>query len=400
VTSLPLVSLKPGHVQPLWTGHPWVYAQALESHQLSLAPGAEIGVVDPRGNFLGRGFYSPNSAIPIRILARDQERPLDEAFFLERFQSALALRRSLGLPNERTNGFRLVHAEGDEFPGLIVDVFNDVCVLQFTTLGMKQRQEMVVNALRKLLNPKAILDRTARDVARTEGFTIEGNVLHGEEASAYPLQFKEHGLNYSLPQELSQKTGYYFDQRPLRSRVQELARDRSVFDAFCFVGSFALSAARGGASEVLAVDDSNLAIECGQAIAKQNGLDERITFSKENTRAAMRRVAELGGYDLVICDPPKFARSHGSKNAALKAYRRQAADSVRATKIGGLLVMCSCSAAVTMELLVRSLALGARDVNRRTVILERWFQGADHPVPAAFPDGLYLKSLIVRVEEI
>ncbi|MCS6901253.1 MAG: class I SAM-dependent methyltransferase, partial [Myxococcales bacterium] len=203
---------------------------------------------------------------------------------------------------------------------------------------------------------------------------------------------------YELPPELAQKTGFYLDQRPLRARIEQLARGRRVLDAFCFVGSFAMAAARGGASEVLAVDESGLAIDIGASVARANGLAERIQFARDDARNALQRAAREGGYDLVLCDPPKLAPTRASREDALIAYRKLAALGCRATRPGGLLVLSSCSAAISSDALVRALALGAASAGRSAVVLERGFQGADHPVPAAFPEGLYLKSVLARID--
>src|ERR1700690_2639429 len=175
-----LVRLKPGHVQPVWMGHPWVYAQAVERIEGGALAGDEVSVVDPRGNFLGRGFYSPRSAIPVRLLVRDEKTRLDASFFHSRVERAIALRASLGLPSDHTNGFRLIHAEGDGLPGLIVDRFGDVLAIQLRTIGMKLREALVHEALETLLAPRAIVDRTNAQTAKTEGFEPSSGVVRGE----------------------------------------------------------------------------------------------------------------------------------------------------------------------------------------------------------------------------
>lgn len=397
-SALPTVTLKPGHIQPIWAGHPWVYAQAIANVRGGARPGDEVAVVDPEGKFLGRGFFTPRSAIPVRLLTRSQDERIDGAFFRKRLQRALALRHALHLPSGETNAFRLVHSEGDELPGLIVDRFGDAAVIQFTTLGMKLREGLLIEALESTLPLSTLIDRSPAEAARLEGFETTNGVLRGPETIP-ELHFSERGLRYRLPPELAQKTGFYFDQRPLRARVEQLARGRRVLDAFCFVGSFAMAAARGGASEVLAVDESGVAVDVGATMARENGLAERIQFIREDAKNALQKAAKDGGYDLVLCDPPKLAPTRASREDALVAYRKLAALGCRATRPGGLLVLSSCSAAVSSDALVRALALGAASANRTAVVLERGFQGADHPVPAAFPEGLYLKSVLARIDE-
>jgi 23S rRNA (cytosine1962-C5)-methyltransferase len=380
-------------VQPVWMGHPWVYAQAIERVEGGAKAGDEVSVVDPRGNLLGRGFYSPGSAIPVRLLVRDEKTRLDASFFHARLERAVALRASLGLPSEHTSGFRLVHAEGDGLPGLIVDRLGDVLAVQFGTLGMKQREALVYEALSAHLRPRAIVDRTSAQTAKMEGFVPSSGVVRGEAVRA--LDMMERGLKFNLPLEIGQKTGFYFDQRSLRGRVEQLALGRRVLDAYSFVGAFALAAARGGAREVVAVDESALAVEVGAECAAANGLGDRIQFVKGDARGAL--TDSRGTFDLVIVDPPRLAPSRGARDQALVAYAKLAENGCRAVRPGGILVICSCSAAVDLHALTRALAQGATHAQVEATVLERWFQGADHPVPAAFGEGLYLKALVVQV---
>jgi len=392
---MPTLRLKAGHVQPVWAGHPWVYAQAIEWIEGGAVAGDEVSVVDPRGNFLGRGLYSPGSAIPVRVLTRDATTQIDGAFFRAHVDQALRARAAMGLPSDDTNGCRLIHAEGDGLPGLIVDRFDDVLVVQLLTFGMKAREQLIFEALLDRVRPRAIVDRTPAQAAKMERFTAGVGTVRGEEVTR--IAFKERGLSYVLPTELGQKTGYYFDQRPLRARVEALAKGKRVLDAYCFLGSFAAAAARGGATEVVAVDESAVALEVGAECARLNGLADKIRFVRQDARKALVEAGAQGGYDLVIVDPPRLAPTRSARDSALVAYAKLAEIACRATTPGGLLVICSCSAAVDLTSLTRALATGARRANVDAIVLERCFQGPDHPVPAAFGEGLYLKSLIARV---
>ncbi len=388
------VRLKPGHVQPVWAGHPWVYAQAIDAVDRGTTAGDEVSVIDPRGNLLGRGFYSPGSAIPVRLLVRDAKTQIDAAFFRERFERAHALRASLGLPSDDTTGLRFLHAEGDGVPGLIVDRYSDVLAVQFGTVGMKRREALVFDALSAVLSPRSIVDRTSHQTAKMEGFEPASGVVQGESLAA--LELVERGLRFRIPLELGQKTGFYFDQRSLRARVEQLARGQRVFDTYAFVGAFAIAAARGGASEVIAVDESAAAIEVGAECAARNGVGDRVTFVKEDARRALADAR--ASFDLVVADPPRLAPTRGAREQALLAYTKLAENACRAVRPGGLLVLCSCSAAVDLTALTRALATGATRAAVQATVLERWFQGPDHPVPAAFGEGLYLKALIARIE--
>jgi 23S rRNA (cytosine1962-C5)-methyltransferase len=247
-----------------------------------------------------------------------------------------------------------------------------------------------------VLAPRTILDRTPHGIAKAEGFVPESGAIRGDAISE--LVFRERGFSYRVPLEVGQKTGFYFDQRPLRGLVEELARGRSVLDAFSYVGPFALAAARGGATEVTAVDQSALAIEVGARIAHENGLAGRITWVKQDAAHALRAAAERGGVDLVLADPPRLAPTRGARTGALVAYAKIAEHASRAVKPGGIVVFSSCSSAVDLGSLTRALATGAQRVGRQAVVLHRTFQGPDHPVLAAHPEGLYLKSIVARLE--
>jgi 23S rRNA (cytosine1962-C5)-methyltransferase len=400
VKTFATVRLKPGHVQPVWAGHPWVYAQAIERVE-GATRGDEVKVLDPRGNFLGRGFYSAGSAIPVRLLVRDEETPIDTSFFRARFERAVAARALLGLgTSDETTGYRLVHAEGDLLPGLIVDRFGDVLAVQFLTFGMKEREAMVLEALTQVMKPRAIVDRTPAGSAKAENFVPASGVVRGS-PDVSRFEFTERGISWSIPFEIGQKTGFYFDQRELRGRVEMLARavgeakPKRVLDAYSYVGAFGLAAARSGA-EVTCVDESALAIEIGAENARANGVADRIRFQRGDARRVMQEAH--GAYDLTIVDPPRLAPTRSAREQALVMYSKLAELGCRATKPGGLLVLCSCSAAVDLFALTRALATGAVRANVSALVVERAFQGTDHPVPAAFGEGLYLKALVARIE--
>jgi 23S rRNA (cytosine1962-C5)-methyltransferase len=331
------------------------------------------------------------------VLVRDRGASIDAELFRTRIERAAQRRRTFGLPSPETNALRMVNAEGDDLPGLIVDMFGDVAVVQLGTIGMKRRETILLEAIERVLKPRAIVDRTSSAVARGENFQLGEGVVRGE-TDVSALSFSERGLSYELPLSLAQKTGFYLDQRPMRGRVEQLAKGRRVLDTYSYVGAFALAAARGGATEVVAVDESALALEVGAECARRNGLLDRIRYVRSDARERMTLAGREGGFDLVLCDPPKFAPSKRSKLGALGAYQKLCAAACRATKPGGLLLVSSCSAAVGLDALTRALAIGARDVNVRATVLERFFQGFDHPVPAPFPEGLYLKSVLASVE--
>jgi 23S rRNA (cytosine1962-C5)-methyltransferase len=388
------LSLKAGHIQPVWAGHPWVFAQAVARIEGKPEAGDEVVVCDPKGEVLGRGLYSPGSALAVRLFTRDAAVALDEPFFEARIRRALARRAAAGLPDAATTGFRAVHAEGDGLPGLVVDVLGDVLSVQLGTVGLARRSALLFDVLERIFRPRAIVERSSHKIGEREGFTPGSGVQRGD-SSLSAFRFRERGLAYEIPFALAQKTGFYFDQRPLRARVEELSHGRRVLDTYCYVGSIALGAARGGAREVVAVDTSGPALEVGEQIARENGLDSKIRFVKAEALTELER--SRGAFDLVICDPPKLAPKRSAAGKAIGNMRRLSAAACGAASDGGILVLSSCSAALGHDELARALALGARDAGREAVVLERLFQGADHPVPAAFPEGLYLSSIIAMI---
>jgi 23S rRNA (cytosine1962-C5)-methyltransferase len=336
------------------------------------------------------------------LVVRDETTSLDDAQWLvDRIEAARRRRRSVGLPSEETNGYRLLHAEGDGVPGLVVDHFgagkegrSGVIVVQVGTAGLYARADKIIEALRATIAPDAILDRTSESSARGEGFVVDGRF--GDPASVEALRFSERGLRFSIPRDVGQKTGFYFDQRDLRGRVESVSRDRRVLDAYCYVGPIAMSAARGGAKNVLAIDDSLRALEVGDACAKENDL--AIDFRRGDVRKELPKLAAEGlRFDLVVLDPPKLAPTRGDRDGAAHYTSKLVEAGCAVTEANGLMIVCSCSTALGANDLARALAIGARRAGRHATILDRLGQGADHPVPAAFPEGIYLSTILAEI---
>lgn len=397
-----IVHLRPGHVQPVWTGHPWVFAQAIAKVDAPASAGSVVDVLDPRGNFLGRGYYSPDSAIPVRIVTRDASEPLDDALLSRRVKAAVELRRSvLSLPDADTNGFRLVHAEGDGLPGLIVDAYGNALAAQFLTVGMKRHSDAILRALAEHSGASTIIEVASPRHQKIEGFEVkEGPVLG---PAVEHLVFRERGFEWKIqppgaPGGGGQKTGYYFDQRETRAAVEQLAKGRRVLDLYSYVGGFSLAAARGGATEVTAVDSSQFALDCAAKTAESAGLGEKIRFLRGDARKVMAQLADEGRvFDLVVLDPPKLAMGARDVDEARGMYRKLNALACRLVAPGGLLVSCSCSQAMAGGDFLRVVATGARDVQRDVTVLRLLGQPPDHLVPAAFPEGRYLKVIVARV---
>ncbi len=249
------------------------------------AAGDVVRVVDPHGKLLGKGYWSPKSAIPIRILTRAEDDPLDAASLGRRIETAATVRRSLfGLPDDATDAYRLVHAEGDDLAGLIVDVYRDIATVQLLTAGMKQRQEEVFGHVARVTGARTVIEIASPRIQRLEGIECETRVARGPDVDA--LRFRERGFDIEVDIAMAQKTGYYLDQRDNRAVVERLARGRRVLDAFCYVGAFALAAARGGAEHVVSLDSSAPALAAAAALARRHGYAGASTRS---TRTHARR---------------------------------------------------------------------------------------------------------------
>jgi len=391
MSTVPTLRLKQGRAKPIWFGHPWVYSEAVAGGD-AFEPGDEVRVVDHDGRAIGRGFANPRSQIAVR-LATWRDEPLDAAFLAARLGEARALRERLGLPSEHTTCYRLMSSEGDSLPGLIVDVFGDAAVVQMTTLAMKRREEQVFDAVAALLGPRTIYETPAGGVAEIEGFKAQARVVRGEPRPTVPCV--ENGILLEVEPIAGQKTGSFLDQRENRARIGRLARGARVLDLYTYAGGFALAAAQGGARSVVAVDVSARALERARAHFALNRLGEVETVESDVFRYLER--APAGAFDLVVCDPPKFARARKDLEAAMRGYRRLNALALAACADDALLATASCSQLVDAVAFERMLAAAAKDAHRRIQVLEIASQAPDHPVPAGFPEGRYLKFFVCRV---
>jgi 23S rRNA (cytosine1962-C5)-methyltransferase len=384
------VVLRRGRARPLWFGHPWGYGNAVDRLDGEAQPGDVVSVVDHDGRFIGRGLWNPRSQIPIRLLTRADE-PVNEAFFRARFDRARARRARVGLPSPQTNAYRLINSEGDDLPGLVVDVFGEAAVVQVTTLGMALRRDLIFEVLAQALAPPTIFEVAAPSYAEVEGFSAQSRVVRGRAAATC----REDGLALEAEPLAGQKTGMFLDQRPNRVRVGQLARGARVLDAYSYAGGFALQAARGGASEVIAVDSSARAVARIEAHATANGLAVRPV---ESDVFRFLETATPRSFDLVVLDPPKFARARKDLEAARKGYERLNALALNACAPGAILVTCSCSQNVSATDFERIVAAGAKQAGRTVSLLERSGPGPDHPLPPGFEEGQYLKVLFAAVD--
>jgi 23S rRNA (cytosine1962-C5)-methyltransferase len=385
------VVLHKGRARPLWFGHPWVYANAVARVEGDPAPGDVVALADHDGRLIGRGFYNPRSQIPVRLCTRADE-TVDAAFLRARIARARAARQRLGLPGPETNVYRLVNSEGDDLPGLVVDVYGDAAVAQITTLGIALRRDEIYDALEAELGVRSIFEIAPAAYAELEGFAAASRVARGASRGLVPVV--ENGIKLEVEPLSGQKTGMFIDQRETRARVGGLARGARVLDCYSYAGGFALAAAHGGAAAVTAVDSSARAVARIEAHAAANGV------TIEAVEADAFRFLETAtprAFDLVVIDPPKFARARKDLEAARKGYERLNALALQATAERGMLVTCSCSQNVDAETFERIVAAGAKQAGREVRVFERRGPASCHQLPPAFPEGQYLKVLLAHV---
>jgi len=385
------IVLRKGRARPLWYGHPWVYANAIATVEGDPQPGDVVSLTDHDGRFIGKGFYNARSQIPVRLCTRVDE-AVDAAFLRKRIQQARAARTRLGLPSADTNAYRLVNSEGDDLPGLVVDVYADAAAVQITTVAMSMRRAEIYDALEAELGVKTIFELLPAAYAELEGYAAGSRVARG--ASRPTVAVVENGVALEIEPLGGQKTGMFIDQRETRARVAALARGARVLDVYAYAGGFGLAAARAGAKAITAVDSSARAVARITAHAAANGV------SIDAIEADAFRYLETAtprAFDLVVIDPPKFARARKDLDAARKGYERLNALALQTVAAGGILVTCSCSQNVDAETFERIVAAGAKQAGREVRVFERRGPAADHLMPPAFSEGQYLKVLLCYV---
>jgi len=383
--------LRKGRARPLWYGHPWVYANAIATIEGDPQPGDVVSLTDHDGRFIGKGFYNARSQIPVRLCTRIDE-AVDAAFLRKRIERARAARTRLGLPSADTNAYRLVNSEGDDLPGLVIDVYADTAAVQITTLAMSMRRAEIYDALEAELGVKTIFELAPASYAELEGYAAGSRIARGASRATVPVL--ENGVALEVEPLGGQKTGMFIDQRETRARVASLARGARVLDVYAYAGGFGLAAARAGAAAVTAVDSSARAVARVTAHAAANGVS---IAAIEADAFRYLETATPRAFDLVVIDPPKFARARKDLDAARKGYERLNALALQAVAAGGILVTCSCSQNVDAETFERIVAAGAKQAGREGRVFERRGPAADHLLPPGFTEGQYLKVLLCYV---
>jgi len=397
--------LKPGKERSLLRRHPWIFAGAVARMNGRAKPGDTVDVVDAEGRTLARAAFSPQSQIRARAWSFDAQAIIDDAFFKRRIADAIARRAAMPQLAEQ-DGLRLIHGESDGLPGVIADRYGDTICLQLTTAGAEKWRKAIVGALIKATEAfgiARIYERSDADVRALEGLEPVTGWIYGEAPPECdpPLSIDEHGVRLGVDVVGGHKTGFYLDQRENRLLTRALANGKSVLNCFCYTGGFSLQALAGGASRVLSIDSSAPALDGARAnLALNPQLDaSRTEWREADVFEALRTFRkEERRFDLIVLDPPKFAPTAAHAERAARAYKDINLLGFRLLNPGGLLMTYSCSSGIGVELFQKIVAGAAVDAGREARILRRLAAGPDHPVALHFPEGEYLKGLLLQAD--
>jgi 23S rRNA (cytosine1962-C5)-methyltransferase len=372
-------------------GHPWVFSSDIIEAGKAIDPGDVVDVLSAENRFMGRGYYNPKSQISLRMLTR-QDEPIDSALIARRVQQAADYRTKLGLGQ----AYRLINAESDFLPAVIVDKFGSVLVMQTLSLGMEKLKGHMTDALMALPGIKGIYERNDVSVRTLEGLEQNKGILCGQFETQVVID--ENGVKLVVDIENGQKTGYFLDQRENRAAIAPFVRGGRVLDCFCHIGSFALHAARYGAADVTGVDVSEEAVNRATVLARLNGYDSRCHYVAANAFDHLRALqAQKELYDAIILDPPAFAKSKDAVKNAERGYKDINFRAMKLLKPGGFLITCSCSHHMPLDLFQEMLGSAALDAGRDLRIIEVRGQAKDHPHLLAAPETNYLKCIIAQV---
>lgn len=395
------IILKPGKDKSIIRKHPWIFSGAIKyksdasNNEVDLKDGEFVEVKANKGRHLGYGHYQDGN-ISLRILGFD-DTPDKQILYAVRIKNAFKLRKSLGLIGDpETNIYRLVHAEGDNLPGLIIDVYNNHCVVQCHSVGMYRDVEFIKKALITALEvePTSIYLKSASTLGKNFSEYSGDRYLHGE--AELPLECLEYGHKFKIDWINGQKTGFFVDQRENRKSLVKYVKDKKVLNTFCYSGGFSVFALEAGASLVHSVDSSKTAVALTEANIEFNGYDQ----SKHKSYAvdAINFMKELPeDYDIIILDPPAFAKHKSARHNAIQGYKRLNAHAIRQIKSGGIIFTFSCSQVIDKSMFTNTVIAAAIAAERDVKILEQLHQPADHPISAFHPEGEYLKGLVVQV---
>jgi 23S rRNA (cytosine1962-C5)-methyltransferase len=374
-------------------GHPWIFSNEIDLMDDQIEGGDIADVFTSEGKFVGRGYVNPRSTITVRLLTRQREEAIDAAFFHRRISRAWDYRRRLGY----VENCRLIFGEADDMPQLIIDKFNDHFVIQTLALGIDRWKPAIVAALEDIFRPKGIYERNDVPVRELEGLAQQKGFLT---APFDPkIRITENGLQFNVDIDKGQKTGYFLDQQDNRRAIRHIVKDADVLGAFCYTGTFEIHAAHYGARSVLGLDISASAVQQATENAAINGLQDICSFREINAFDALKQWSrEDRRWDVVMLDPPSFAKTRDNVEKAISGYKEINLRGMKLVKPGGFLVTSSCTNLVQPGLFLDIIDMAARDARRRIRQVEFRAQSADHPIIRGLENTNYLKFLIVQVE--
>ncbi len=388
------VHLLNGVQKKIALGHPWIYRTQIDrvDHPDGEAPvpGAVADVLDFRGRYLGSGFYNPHSMIAVRLLTRRHE-TIDEDLIRSRVAMAMDYREIL--ETRDTNSQRLIFAEADRLPGVIADKFADVIILQILSYGMERYTAAIADALIERYRPSCLILQNNEPIRSKEGLSLERKIYFGEDPGT--VEIRENGIRLLVDLAGGQKTGYFLDQKANHRILRDYVAGKSVLDCFTYIGGFALNAALAGAAQVMALDISESAIRLAQTNAGLNGLGDRISFVRQNAFDFLRQTDQR--YDVIVLDPPAFAKSHSAIRSATRGYKEINLSALRLLPPGGILATHSCSYHMSEQNFVDTVLSAASDAKRTVRIIDLRRADRDHPSLAGYPESHYLKSLWLQV---
>jgi 23S rRNA (cytosine1962-C5)-methyltransferase len=391
----PVVTLLPKQEKRAEQGHPWIYSNevVLDAAAKALLPGGLVTILTSEGRRLGVASFNPHPLVSLRIFDRDPGRRIDAGFFAARLKRALDIRSKLFADPY----YRLIHAEADGLPGLIIDRYGDALVCQLNTAGMAALETPLLEALDKVLKPATVVLRNDSPARSLEGLEPETRIVRG--AVEGPFRVRENGCDFLADLSGGQKTGWFFDQRPNRAFIADLARGARVLDAYSFTGGFGVLAAARGAAEVTLLDRSEPALALAQQAAALNGAGERVKVQRGDAFETLEAlIAAKERFDIVILDPPAFVKSRKDLGPGSRAYRKLARMGAALVARGGFLLTASCSHNMALEPFGEAVRQGLQDAGRTARLIHTGFAGPDHPVHPALPESAYLKALVLAVD--
>lgn len=390
------IKLKPGREKSLERRHPWVFSNAIHNIKGKPTAGETVDVVAHDGHWLGRGAWSPESQIQVRIWTFDREEEIDREFFARRLQRAQIGRNDL-IREQGLTGYRLVAAESDGLPGITIDRYANVLVCQLLSTGADLWRDTLVELLAEQYPDCAIYERSDVDSRKKEGLLPVTGLLHGT-LPDMPVIIEENGIKIAVDVIKGHKTGFYLDQRDNRAIAARFVKDKSVLNCFCYTGTFGLYAAKAGAASIENVDVSSLALATARHNMQVNGLsDDNVHYNEADVFKLLRLYRDEGKtFDVIVLDPPKFADNKAQLNGACRGYKDINMIALQLLNPGGVLLTFSCSGLMPADLFQKIVADAALDAKREIQFIERLSQASDHPIGSAFPEGFYLKGLVAR----